>query len=85
MSADWYPGIRAFCAHWKHAPMLQQTFATLEREFTDENDACIDAAKGLVECACRVLIEELDDALAPLNRLLKNSWPERVCRDSIRS
>ena len=66
MSADWYPGIRAFCTHWKHAPMLQQTFATLEREFTDENDACIDAAKGLVECACRVLIEELDDPLAPL-------------------
>lgn len=46
--------------------MLQQTFATLEREFTDENDACIDAAKGIVECACRVLIEELDDPLAPL-------------------
>jgi hypothetical protein len=66
MSADWYPGIRAFCTHWKHAPMLQQTFATLEREFADENDACIDAAKGLVECACRVLIEELDDPQAPL-------------------
>ncbi|MFT9454146.1 abortive infection family protein [Komagataeibacter saccharivorans] len=66
MSADWYPGIRAFCAYWEQAPMLQQTFETLEREFNDENDACIDAAKGLVECACRVLIEELDDPLAPL-------------------
>jgi abortive infection Abi-like protein len=65
MSADWYPGIKAFCAHWRHAPTLQQTFATLEREFADENDACIDAAKGLVECACRVLIEELDDPLSP--------------------
>ena len=65
MSADWYPGIRAFCTHWKHAPMLQQTFETLEREFADENDACIDAAKGLVECACRVLIEELDDPVSP--------------------
>lgn len=66
MSADWYPGIRSFCAHWKHAPMLQETFAALEREFNEENDACIDAAKGLVECACRVLIEELDDPVAPL-------------------
>ena len=66
MSADWYPGIRAFCAHWKHAPMPQETFAALEREFNEENDACIDAAKGLVECACRVLIEELDDPVAPL-------------------
>ncbi len=45
--------------------MLQQTFETLEREFADENDACIDAAKGFVECACRVLIEELDDPVSP--------------------
>lgn len=66
MSADWYPGLRAFCAHWKHAPTLQQTFETLEREFADENDACIDAAKGLVECACRVLLEELDNPAAPV-------------------
>jgi hypothetical protein len=66
MSPDWYPGIRAFCAHWKHAPTLQGTFAALENEFKRENDSCIDAAKGLVECACRVLIEELDNPLAPL-------------------
>jgi hypothetical protein len=65
MSADWYPGIKAFSTHWRHAPMLQQTFETLEREFADENDACIDAAKGFVECACRLLIEELDDPLSP--------------------
>ena len=24
MSADWYPGIQAFCSHWRHAPMLQR-------------------------------------------------------------
>ena len=45
--------------------MLQQTFETLEQQFAAENDACIDAAKGFVECACRVLIEELDDPLNP--------------------
>jgi hypothetical protein len=66
MSADWYPGIKAFCSHWSHAPMLQQTLETLERTFTDGNDACIDAAKGIVECVCRVLIEELDDPKSPL-------------------
>ncbi len=66
MSVDWTPGIRAFCAHWSHAPMLQQTFATLESEFERDSDACIDAAKGLVECACRLIIEELDDPAAPL-------------------
>ncbi len=77
MSADWYPGIRAFCTHWKHAPMLQQTFATLEREFTDENDACIDAAKGFVECACRLLIQELDDPLNPIK-----DWPDSPIKNT---
>jgi len=46
--------------------MLQQTLDNLEKTFADGNDACIDAAKGLVECACRVLIEELDDPKSPL-------------------
>ena len=66
MSADWYPGIQAFCSHWRHALMLQQTLDTLEREFADDSDAIIDAAKALVECACRLLVEELDDPAAPL-------------------
>lgn len=45
--------------------MLQQTFEALEQSFLSESDASIDAAKGLVECACRVLIEEMDDPEAP--------------------
>jgi len=65
MSADWYPGIKAFCSHWQHAPMLQQTFSSLEQEFAGGNDASIDAAKAVVECACRVLIEELDNPVSP--------------------
>ena len=75
MSADWYPGIKAFCTHWRQAPMLQQTFETLEREFAEENDACIDAAKGFVECACRLLIQELDDPVNPIA-----SWPDSPIR-----
>ena len=66
MNADWYPGIQAFCSHWRHAPMLQQTLDTQEREFAGDSDATIDAAKALVECACRLLVEELDDPAAPL-------------------
>lgn len=66
MSADWYPGIRAFCAYWNHAPMLQHTFEALEREFTGDSDASIDAAKALVECACRVLVDNLDNPASPL-------------------
>jgi len=46
--------------------MLRQTFDTLESEFEHDSDACIDAAKGLVECACRLIIEELDDPASPL-------------------
>ena len=66
MTEAWYPGIKSFCAHWYHAPMLQQTFATMEQEFAEGHDACIDAAKAVVECSCRILIEELDDPSAPL-------------------
>lgn len=66
MSADWYPGIKAFCSYWQHAPMLQQTLATLEQAFADDNDTCIDASKAIVECACRVIIENLDDPVNPI-------------------
>ena len=66
MTDGWYPGIKAFCAYWHHAPMLQQTLAALDQAFAEENDACIDAAKAIVECSCRILIEELDNPSAPL-------------------
>lgn len=72
MSADWYPGIRGFCAHWSHAPMLQQTFEALEREFNENSDACIDAAKAVVECACRVVIENLDKPTSPVKPVEEN-------------
>lgn len=45
--------------------MLQQTLDTLEREFQSDNDACIDAAKAIVECACRVILENMDDPASP--------------------
>jgi len=72
MSADWYPGIRTFCAHWGHAPMLQYTFEALEREFNENSDACIDAAKAVVECACRVIIDNLDNPTSPVKPAEEN-------------
>lgn len=72
MSADWYPGIRTFCAHWGHAPMLQHTFEALEREFNEDSDACIDAAKAFVECACRVIIDNLDNPTSPVKPAEEN-------------
>lgn len=61
MTPDWYPAIRECCTHWSGAAMLQQTFEALERSFADDNDACIDCAKCIVEVVCRVIIDELDD------------------------
>lgn len=72
MNADWYPGIRTFCTHWNHAPMLQQTFEALEREFTENSDACIDAAKAVVECACRVIIDNLDNPVSSVKPVEEN-------------
>lgn len=66
MTLDWCPGIREACAHWPDAPMLQHTFQTLEASLRNSSDASIDAAKGLVECVCRVIIEELDNPESPL-------------------
>lgn len=65
MNENWYPGITAFCKHWHHASTLQQTFDTLKKEFIADRDSCIDAAKGLVECVCRVLLKELHDPDLP--------------------
>ena len=64
MSLDWYPAIRECCFHWPNAAMLHQTFEALEKSFQEDNDACIDCAKSIVEVVCRVIIEELDDSSA---------------------
>lgn len=66
MTLDWCPGIREACLHWREAPMLQQTFEALERALAEDNDACIDCAKAIVEVVCRVVIDELDSPINPV-------------------
>ena len=66
MTLDWCPGIREACAHWRDAPMLQQTFEALERTLEHDNDACIDCAKTVVEVVCRVVVESFHTQQAPL-------------------
>lgn len=66
MSLDWCPGIRQACAHWHDAPMLHQTFEALERTLEQDNDACIDCAKTVVEVVCRVVVENFHTLQAPL-------------------
>lgn len=63
MSLDWCPGIREACAHWRDAPMLQQTFEELERALAENNDACIDSAKAIVEVVCKIILQELDSPI----------------------
>lgn len=72
MSVDWCPGLREVCSHWHDAPMLQQTFQELERALADENDACIDSAKAIVEVVCQIILDELDppaSSVRPLENL----------------
>jgi hypothetical protein len=66
MTMSWYPAIQECCSYWSDAPMLQQTFDALEKNFNDGNDACIDCAKSIIEVVCRVIIDELDDPASPL-------------------
>ncbi|PWK57305.1 abortive infection family protein [Roseicyclus mahoneyensis] len=64
--SELYPNITRFCVHWAHAPMIQQTLDALQREYAAGNDAAIDAAKCMVECACKTLVQELDHPGNPI-------------------
>lgn len=66
MTMDWYPGIRQACSHWRDATMLQHTFVALETSLQGGSDVAIDASKGLVECVCQIIIDELDSPESPL-------------------
>lgn len=66
MTMDWCPSIREACSYWRDAPMLQHTFAALETSLNDNSDVAIDASKGIVECVCQIIIDELDNPRSPL-------------------
>lgn len=66
MSLDWCPGIRDACEYWRDAPMLHQTFEALEHTLEQDNDACIDCAKSIVEVFCRIIVDELDSPIQPV-------------------
>jgi hypothetical protein len=65
VTIDWCPGIREVCGYWGSAPMLQQSLAALEQMLAEDNDACIDCAKAIVEVVCRVIVESFDSPLTP--------------------
>lgn len=61
MEPEHYAGIKRFVEFWSDAPMVRETFKAFVSEAEADNDAVIDAAKGMVECCCRRLIEEFVD------------------------
>ena len=91
MTLDWYPGnCGSCCQYWNQAEMLQQTFATLEKSFIGDNDAS-SMRQRMVECCCRVIIDELDDPAHPtkpqgeMPRLALSWWAASVCLSSAMS
>ncbi|MCG6117349.1 MAG: abortive infection family protein [Aquimonas sp.] len=46
--------------------MLQQNLEALEQTLDQNNDACIDCAKTMVEVVCRVIVESFHTPLTPL-------------------
>lgn len=66
MTMDWCPGIREACNYWRDATMLHHTFLALETSLENESDVVIDASKGLVECVCQIIVDELDNPRSPL-------------------
>ncbi len=47
MTLDWCPGIREACAHWRDAPILQQTFEAMERNTYSHAGAIADPEHDL--------------------------------------
>jgi hypothetical protein len=80
MTLDWCPGIREACGYWRDAPMLQQTFEAMERNLEQNNDACIDCAKTVVEVICRVVPHPASPAQANAGDALAVGLAE--CRHS---
>lgn len=66
MSLDWCQGIREACAYWPEAKMFHQTFEALEQSLEQDNDACIDGAKAVVEELCRIIVECFHSAQNPI-------------------
>ncbi len=73
MSSDWYPGIKRFCDYWEHAQALQQAFDVFEQAFAEENDSCIDASQSLIECAFRIIIEDINNSVDSIKKQDKSS------------
>ncbi len=71
------PNIYEFARHWNFAPNVTQALQALELVEKEDNDGVICAAKAMVECACKTIVEELDDPSDPIK-----SWPNSPVKSS---
>lgn len=81
---DWYPAIRECCSYWEGAAMLHQTFQSFESDFENENDACIDSVKSIVESVCQLIVDELDDPSDPQKPIESNPKFTRWVSSAVR-
>ena len=74
-----YPNIKAFQAHWRDAPMVQDGFRAFEACLEKGFDGTVCASRAIVECACKTIVAELEDPENPLrkqaNSPINNSKP----------
>lgn len=63
---DLCPNIYDFCRHWSVAPNVKQTLQALEIVDKEDNDGVLCASKAMVECACKTIVEELDNPANPI-------------------
>lgn len=67
---DLCPNIYEFCRHWSAAPNVKQALQALEIVDKEDNDGVLCTSKAMVECACKTIVEELDDPADPIK-----NWP----------
>lgn len=72
---DLCPNIYDFCRHWSSAPNVKQALQALEIVDKEDNDGVLCASKAMVECACKTIVEELDDPSNPIK-----GWPNSPIR-----
>ncbi|MEL6965844.1 MAG: hypothetical protein AAGM04_00555 [Pseudomonadota bacterium] len=75
---DLCPNIYDFAAHWRDAPNVGQALQALELVDKEDNDGVICAAKAMVECACKTIVEELDDSSNSIK-----GWPNSLIEAEI--
>ena len=75
------PNIVEFHRYWKDAPMVRDLYSALEGTYLQQQDGTVCAAKAMVKCACKTIVQELDDPDNPV--LLWKNGPLKAASPSL--